>query len=428
MKLKIFYFIIASILYIAPSLASEDSQYYLILAPSANAPYHKILDKVPAENRALIINTNGLTETQIEDLSKCHGIVQPLKNYSSCELESIALDLAQSSSIKAIIAPAEHDILRAARLRDYCNIPGQSYNNALAFRDKVIMKTILAESGIRVPAYRKINNLVDILEFISGNTFPVVIKPTRGSSSKETFKCCNMEDIQDFCKSSELNSDHISNYEVEEFIDGQMYHVDGLVVDGELKLSWVSRYKGFYLDAVEKGKIVGSCLLDKDNDLLIKLRHFTSSVLTALSMPANSAFHLEAFIRDFDQEAVLCEIACRVGGAGIREDFLTAFNGIDLGSAHIQMLAGILSPDIFENIPSEPTIGTGWIELPLRKKNLKAYPSSCPFSWIKRYSVHEDHSLYGSLISAFFLVESEADFENKYVLLAEWLEKNIELL
>jgi phosphoglycolate phosphatase-like HAD superfamily hydrolase len=98
-------------------------------------------------------------------------------------LERVALELAQSVPVSVVVARAEPDLLRAARLRDRLGLPGQGYHSALAFRDKVVMKRRLAVARIPVPAFAPIDTALDLLEFIERHGLPVVVKPARGSGS-----------------------------------------------------------------------------------------------------------------------------------------------------------------------------------------------------------------------------------------------------
>src|SRR6476660_7975676 len=52
------------------------------------------------------------------------------------------LELAERFSFTHIFAQSEHDSLRAAELRGWLGLAGQSYDSALGYRDKVQMKTL----------------------------------------------------------------------------------------------------------------------------------------------------------------------------------------------------------------------------------------------------------------------------------------------
>ena len=43
---------------------------------------------------------------------------------------------------------------------------------------------------------------------------------------------------------SKLEKGHLIELEIEEYIEGQMYHVDGFYYYGEIKLIWPTKYIG----------------------------------------------------------------------------------------------------------------------------------------------------------------------------------------
>ncbi len=53
-----------------------------------------------------------------------------------------------------LIAFSEYDLIVAAQLRDYFNIPGDHLEKVLLWRDKNLMKEQLSKFGIRVPKWK----------------------------------------------------------------------------------------------------------------------------------------------------------------------------------------------------------------------------------------------------------------------------------
>ncbi|MGA8941374.1 MAG: ATP-grasp domain-containing protein, partial [Thermoactinomyces sp.] len=248
-------------------------------------------------------------------------------------VEFTALKLYQQTPYRTIIATAERDILRAARLRDFLGLEGQSLDSALAFRDKVKMKSILKDAGIRVPAYARLESAIDLYKFVHSHGYPVVVKPVDGMGSRNTTV---LENEQDTLSYLEKGLGH--NLEVEEFIEGEMYHIDGLILNGQIVLCWPSKYLNDCL-AFHEGKYLGSYLLSPQNPLTPRLQAYVQSILAILPSPQNTTFHAEVFHTP-DDELVLCEVACRTGGSRICEEYRQAFE-IDLTKLAVQAQCGI---------------------------------------------------------------------------------------
>jgi hypothetical protein len=248
-----------------------------------------------------------------------------------------ALELHEQYKYHTILANGERDLVRAGKLRDLLKLKGQSGASALAFRDKTIMKTYAGEAGIAVPRFRKITDTFDIISFVQENGFPVVIKPVDGSGSENTAVVRSRDELEAF-----LQGGVGPGLEIEQFIPGDMYHVDGLVIDGEVVFIYPSILVNGCL-SFQSNKAGGSHLLSEDNPLFTRLVSFTRQVLNALPTPANTAFHAEIF-HTSEEELVLCEIASRTGGAKIMDNITHAF-GINMKQIVVQAQCGVLEPE-----------------------------------------------------------------------------------
>src|SRR5262249_40276709 len=68
-------------------------------------------------------------------------------------VELDALELDRRFVFTRIFAQSEHDLVRAADLRAWLGLPGQSRDSARAFRDKVTMKTLARAGGMETAAF-----------------------------------------------------------------------------------------------------------------------------------------------------------------------------------------------------------------------------------------------------------------------------------
>lgn len=78
------------------------------------------------------------------------------------EVERAAL----AGAPEVVVARSEADVLRAARLREVLGVPGQDFASALAFRDKVLMKSLLRERGVSVPEFAPVRIPLDLFAFL----------------------------------------------------------------------------------------------------------------------------------------------------------------------------------------------------------------------------------------------------------------------
>jgi biotin carboxylase len=341
--------------------------------PEYDVPYAEWLQEL---NEDLIL----LTSDKLEKDFKGYKQVLAFENYDfNSAVEFAALRLYEEKPYRAVIATAERDILRAATIREYLGIPGQSLKSAVAFRNKVKMKEILGAAGVRVPAYARVDSVVDLYRFIRKHGYPVVVKPEDGMGSRDTEVLFSDQDTIRY-----LSQGLPKGLEVEEFIEGEMYHIDGLVLNGDLVHIWPSKYLNDCL-AFHEGKYLGSFLLEPSNPLTERLRVFVSALLKILPTPLHTPFHAEVFHTPQD-ELVLCEIACRTGGSRISEEFRQAF-GLDLTKLAVQAQCGIRVriPDQIRNRP-EPKTQYGFIGLPPKKGLFESGPTADELpEWVTEY-------------------------------------------
>jgi hypothetical protein len=333
----------------------------------------------------IVLARANLLKENIACFQPFHKVIA-VKNYlNSGEVEARAYREYQKAPYQHLIAIQEVDILRAGRLRTLLKLPGQSYESACAFRNKVLMKQILQKTNFRIPAFREVQNPCDIMDFIKDHPFPILLKPNLGTGSQGVVVFHSQTDVFTFLKQSNaLMVNQPVDLQIEEFIQGQMYHVNGLVHQGQVVACWPSIYPQPSI-RMQQGKYASSYLLHHENPLVPQLNEYAHQVLQALPTPENTAFHLEVFVTP-DQEIVFCEIASRIGGKGVRLSWKESFE-IDLGKVFIETQAHLAPKNFDKQRKLKPKMLSGEIWFPVLQGTLQSVASKCPFEWVKNYHV-----------------------------------------
>jgi hypothetical protein len=196
----------------------------------------------------------------------------------------------------------EEDTIRAAHVRHMLGIKhGQDVESALRFRDKVLMKERLQSRGLEVPPFKAVNNAADIIEFVTEHGYPVVVKPRyapllpilvlsshvsfrRGYGSVNTTVLRSYSDLEAlFAKGFGVTSglDPQLDLEVEKFITGDFYHIDGLVHNNKTVFIWPSKYTNTVVD-FQKNRYIAGYSLSPENPLTSRLQSFMNDCLMAL--------------------------------------------------------------------------------------------------------------------------------------------------
>ncbi|MFG2653446.1 acetyl-CoA carboxylase biotin carboxylase subunit family protein [Streptomyces sp. NPDC048436] len=270
-----------------------------------------------------------------------------------------AASIIESSDCRGIIALSEVDMLRAAQLRTRYDLPGLKYDTARLFRDKALMKETLREAGFRVPDFRTVDNGLDLMAAAQTYGYPFVLKPRMGGGSIGATVIRDAEDLRrHLSEGLRPNFYTPACLEAEEFVSGDLYHVDGLVIDGRVQLDSVSRYRS---DILDFSTAVSTRMIDQTSTLAGQLTTFTHGVIAELGLlqpDIHSYFHCEVF--HGADGLVLCEVAARPGGLGI-VDQVDAHFGVNTFELLLAATLGrrLPTPRLAEN----RTL-VGWVGIP----------------------------------------------------------------
>ncbi|MGW6565225.1 ATP-grasp domain-containing protein [Streptomyces sp. NPDC054975] len=288
--------------------------------------------------------------------------VRAYAHYETNELvEFDAARIIESTDCRGIVALSEVDMERAARLRTRYGIPGITYPTARLFRDKVLMKEAVGRAGFRVPRFLPVDSALDLMEAASTFGYPFVVKPRMGGGSIGAMVVRDEEALRALLAKGLRTTFYTpAHLEAEEFVAGDLYHVDGLVLDGVIRLRTVSKYRS---DILEFSTAVSTRMVDPASPLAERLDGFTCGVLAELGLlepGIHSYFHCEAF--DTPEGPVLCEVAARPGGLGI-VDQVDAHFGVRTFELLLAATFGGDVPDPTPAVdPARPLVG--WVGVP----------------------------------------------------------------
>ena len=230
--------------------------------------------------------------------------------------------LMKENKIDAIIALDDYDVEKATFLRENFRIPGMGQTTGRYFRDKLAMRMKAREAGILVPSFSSLFHNEDINHFADTVPAPWVLKPRSEASAHGIIKVFDKETL--WKKLDELG-DNRTYYLIEQFKPGDVYHADGLQVDGKTLFLTVSKYLTTPMEISLGGGIFRSANLSYGSDDDKKIKKVNETIMKAFGLK-NGASHTE-FIKSMDHgEIYFLETASRVGGAHLAEMVEAATN------------------------------------------------------------------------------------------------------
>ncbi|MEP6944743.1 MAG: ATP-grasp domain-containing protein [Acidobacteriota bacterium] len=228
-------------------------------------------------------------------------------------------NVAGSHPIDRIVGLDEFDVLNAALAREHLDLPGMSRSFALRFRDKFTMRMLAHQKGIPCPQFIGAFNAEEISDYLSNVPGPWVIKPRHEVSAFGIRKCETAEEAWAVLTDLDQRNnwrDHPSQFLIEQFIEGKVFHVDSVVQKGKVAACGVSQYGTTPFNVSHYGGVFTSSIVPygtKERKVLEKLNE---DLLTAFEYDRGVS-HAEFLQSDADGKFYLLEVACRVGGAYI---------------------------------------------------------------------------------------------------------------
>ncbi len=232
--------------------------------------------------------------------------------------------LARTAQIDRIVALDDFDVETAAALREHLRVPGMGDTTARYFRDKLAMRVKAQDEKINVPPFVPVINYDQVRQFLAQIAPPWVLKPRSEASSVGIKKLHSAQQLWD---ALDLLGDRQSFYVLEQYIRGDVYHVDAIVSERKVVFAQASRYNTPPLDLSQGGGVSISRTLPHESADAKALRKLNRKLLKKMRF-VRGVTHTE-FIKGDDGAWYFLETAARVGGANLAE-MIESASGVNL--------------------------------------------------------------------------------------------------
>jgi len=330
-----------------------------------------LVDLLPPTVRGATIQVVGSDQTLQAGAFPNSAVISASDPIAKSSFYENLLRLLSGRTPSAIISVSEQSQILAGTLRDILGVDGLSHDDAIVFRDKLLMKKQLISAAVPVP------ELLSSSTACNGPRKHYLLKPrlSQGSSGIKHATAPYATDTQ-------FSSDM---FIIEEFIDGEKYHVDALFVAGHLAYMFVSRYIVPPLD-FSAGKPGGSLVID-DKDIYERVTNFAKRVIAAMPTIVTGSMHLDVF-ESMGGTLLAGEIASRPAGNSIRTSLEVAF-GVNLVQSSIRAQAGLPVRSLDGATGCREL--TAWAEIRSRSIRLLRRPDfSSPPPGVRAVRLHAD--------------------------------------
>lgn len=232
--------------------------------------------------------------------------------------------LMRGEAIERIVPLDDYDVETAAALREHLRLPGIGETTIRHFRDKLAMRMKARQEGFRVPEFTPVFNYDRLREWMGRVPPPWLLKPRSEAGAMGIKRVNNDEEVWRWL---DQLGDEQSFFLLEQFVPGEVYHVDSIAWNGRIVFALAHKYLRPPINVAHDGGVFVTRTLPRGGDEAQALLAFNAALLQKLGL-TRGVSHTE-FIRGQDGEFYFLETAARVGGANI-EQLVEAAGGVNL--------------------------------------------------------------------------------------------------
>ncbi len=274
--------------------------------------------------RVLLVTLDTLADAPSWPRDVLHETFYLTRDMSQDALLKGISHIARSHRIDRVVALDDFDVETAALIREHLRIAGMGETTARYFRDKLAMRFKAEGAGITVPDFVSLFNDAAVESFIARVAPPWFVKPRSQAAALGIRKAASRDELWAIL---ETLGDERSFYLLEQFVEGDIHHVDSVVFDRQVVFAAVHRYGSPPWTVAHQGGVFTTQTVPAGTVDAAALTRLNAAILGALGL-ARGVAHTE-FIHGGDGRWYFLETSARVGGAFI-VDVVEAATGINL--------------------------------------------------------------------------------------------------
>lgn len=245
---------------------------------------------------------------------------------SDADIRGVVAAIARRHRIARIAALDDFDVEMGAMLRDFFQMPGFGRTVAARFRDKLTMRVEARALGLRVPEFTPVFNDAELRDWTARVPPPWVLKPRSSAAATGIKKVASADALW---PALEAAGGERASCLLEQFVAGEVYHVDSIVRNGAVIFAAASQYGRPPMQIAHEGGIFITRRLPGRSADAQALLAANARLLAGFAL-TNGVSHTEFIGSPAAARGVtFLETSARVGGAYI-VDMVEAATGVNL--------------------------------------------------------------------------------------------------
>jgi len=242
---------------------------------------------------------------------------------TDADIRRAVADLFRRYHVDRIAALDDFDVEMGAMLREYFQMPGFGRTVASRFRDKLTMRRQAKRAGLRVPEFSAVFNDHEVREWAGRVPAPWVLKPRSSAAATGIRKIATPEGLM---PALDAAGDERPACLIEQFVSGDVAHVDSIVRHGKVVFAVASKYGRPPMQIAHDGGVFVTRRLASTDPRASVLLEANDRLLRGFELQ-NGVSHTEFILSEGG--VTFLETSARVGGAYI-VDVVEAATGVNL--------------------------------------------------------------------------------------------------
>ena len=283
------------------------------------------------------------------------------------------IDLAKNlkeKGLHGVFTAATDFSVSVAAVAESCSLPGHSLEAARRASDKVLMRECFEKHGVPSPKFTHIfkNEIDNALQILKQKAipFPLTVKPADNMGARGCRLVYSQDELRPALEDA-VNFSRSGKAIAEEFIDGEEFSLEALVINGEIFLNALAdRHIFFPPYFVEMGHTIPSIKSKEECDELIRVFFLG---IKALGL-TNGAAKGDIFLRKADPKkngkrtACVGEIAARLSGGYMSGWTVPYSSGFDVTKAAVKIALGEPVDELPKDGAARFSAERAWISVP----------------------------------------------------------------
>jgi hypothetical protein len=233
--------------------------------------------------------------------------------------------MARGRRFDRVVALDEHDLETAAQIREHMRVPGMGTTTAGCYRDRLAQRVIASAFGFKVPQFCRVLNYDELRDYMARVPAPWLLRPRVGRAYSAGI---TIYDAERLWRALDDLGDAQSSYVLEEIIPGDVFYVDAIVSECDVKFCAVHQGGERRLTPEEMDDVFTSRTVDRQSRDAKRLAAINLELAPSLGM-VRGVTHAEFLRSHLDGSYYFVEIGARVGGA-LLDQVVEAATGVNL--------------------------------------------------------------------------------------------------